>query len=130
MRSLGGGDPYGMGILTRTTILYPTLGGTSILWWLLVPVGAIVVAHLLLTRASRLGDRVLVAALVAVLLSAAANPDWYQRYVDFPILLVFTALAVSGGVAFRFLDRFRWAVAAAISLAWVMLFVLAFLVPS
>jgi hypothetical protein len=130
MRSLDGGDPYGMGILARTTVLYPTLWGTSILWWLTVPVGAVLVAHLVLTRTSRPRDRVLVAALAAVLLSAAANVDWYQRYVDFPIVLVFAALAVSSGVEFRILDRFRWAIAAAISFAWALLFVLAYLHPS
>ena len=130
MLSLPGAQTLGMGLLARSSVWYPALEGTSVIWWLLVPLGAAVVAYLLYARTSRPTDRVLVTALVAVLLSAALNATWYQRYVDFPILLILAALAVSAHVEFHFLDRFRWVIVVALSLAWTMLFALAYFLPN
>lgn len=130
LSSLGGRDPQGMGLLARTTDLYPRLGGTSVLWWLLVPLGATALVVFICTRSSRPTDRVLAWALAAVLLSAAANVTWYQRYVDFPVLLLVAALAVSAGVGLRWLDRLRWIALAGVSVAWTVMYVLAYMHPS
>lgn len=89
----------------------PTVGGASSLLWVLIPVGAATTAALLATRLTDAQSRVLVAALVGVLLSAAANPRWFQRYVDFPVLLVLAGLALAAGVALGRTDRERWLLA-------------------
>ena len=44
-------------------------------------------------------SRVLIGALLGLLLSAMANPRWFERYVDFPILLVFAGLSIVAGSA-------------------------------
>ena len=127
--SLPGAATLGMGLLARSSVWYPAIEGTSVLWWVLVPLGAAIVAYLLYAHTSRPTDRVLVTALIAVLLSAALSATWYQRYVDFPILLILAALAASAHVEFHFLDRLRWLIVVALSLAWTMIFVLAYFLP-
>jgi hypothetical protein len=124
MSSLKGGDPYGMGILAFVGSHYPVFAGTSLLWWLLVPLGAAVLAALLITRIKRPVDRVLVVSLVALLATTMANTAWYQRYVDFPVLLLLCALAVTAGSRFRWVDRARWLAVVAISLAWAVAYML------
>ena len=116
MDSLGGGDPYGMGLVGRLGIAWWRVAGTSLAWWILVPLGAGTLTSLLLTRSSRPVDRVLVWALLAVVLSSLANTMWYQRYVDFPVLFLLAGLAVSGGPPRRRVDALRVAVVIAVSL--------------
>ena len=84
------------------------VGGASLLFWLLIPGGAAAVAGLLATRLADVRSRVLAGALVGLLLSAMANRVWYERYVDFPVLLLLAALAVAAGVALGRVDRERW----------------------
>jgi len=96
---------------------FPTVGGASLLFWVFVPLGALVTAALLWTRLSDVRSRVLVASLAGVLLSAMANPRWFERYVDFPILLLFCALALASGLALRRSDRERWLLAGVIAVA-------------
>ena len=86
------------------------------LWWVVVPLGAAVVTALLTTRLSEVRSRVLVSALVGVLVSAMANPRWFERYVDFPILLAFAALAVAANVPLCRIDRERWLVGGLIAI--------------
>jgi 4-amino-4-deoxy-L-arabinose transferase-like glycosyltransferase len=120
--SVGGDDRYGMGLVAQVSALYPGIAGASVLWWLLVPLGAAATAALTLTRWSALPDRLLVAALLGVLVSAVANPTWYQRYVDFPILLILAALAVTAGVRLGRVDRLRWLFAGLLGVAWLLYF--------
>jgi hypothetical protein len=47
------------------------------------------------------------------------NLSWYQRYVDFPVLLILAALAVSAEVRLRSIDRLRWVVAVVLSVGWI-----------
>jgi len=82
--------------------------GASLLFWLLIPLGAAAVAGLLATRLADVRSRVLAGALVGLLLSATANRVWYERYVDFPVLLLMAGLAVAAGVALGRADRERW----------------------
>jgi len=87
---------------------FALVGGASLLFWVLVPLGAAVVAGLLATRLGDARSRVLVGALIGVVVSALANRVWYERYVDFPVLLLLAGLAVAAGVALRRVDRERW----------------------
>jgi 4-amino-4-deoxy-L-arabinose transferase-like glycosyltransferase len=95
----------------------PQLAGVSLLWWVLVPLGAAVTAALVVTRLSDVRSRLLVSALLGLLLSAMANQRWFERYVDFPILLAFAGLAVVAGVPLGRADRLRWLVAGLIAIA-------------
>jgi len=78
---------------------------------------AAAIAGLLLTRLSDVRSRVLMAALTGVLLSTLADPRWFPRYVDFPVLLVFDGLALVAGVALCRTDRERWLLTGLISVA-------------
>ena len=91
--------------------------GASLLFWLLVPLGAAAVAGLLATRLADVRSRVLAGALVGLLLSAMANRVWYERYVDFPVLLLLAGLAVAAGVALGRVDRERWLLTGLASIA-------------
>lgn len=94
----------------------PGIAGSSVLLWVLVPLGAVATAGLL-ARLPEPRSRILLAALSGVLLSALANPRWYQRYVDFPILLLFAALALTAGVTLCRTDRERWLLTGLVSVA-------------
>lgn len=98
-----------LGLVSR--LPQPLVRGSGLLWWALVPLGAAAVSGLVVTRRTGARDRVLVAALLGVLLSAAANPRWYQRYVDVPLLLLFAGLAVAAVAGLTRLDRERWVLA-------------------
>ena len=100
-----------------TRLPLPVIEGSSVLFWVLIPLGAAAIAGLLLTRLSDVRSRVLMAALTGVLLSTLANPRWFQRYVDFPVLLVFAGLALVAGVALCRTDRERWLLTGLISVA-------------
>ena len=102
-----------LGLVSRVS--FPQLEGSSLLWWLFIPLGAAVAAGLLATRLSDVRSRVLISALFGVLLSAMANVRWYERYVDFPVLLVFAGLALVAGVALGRIDRERWLLAGLIA---------------
>jgi hypothetical protein len=129
LRSLAGGDPYGIGIVGRLSeTLWGPLG-TSLSWWLLVPLGTAALVALVLTRSRLLDDRVLVACLLGLLISAAASGTWYQRYVDFPVLLILAALAVTAGRPWCAVDRLRLAGVVGISLFWTIAVALAALIP-
>jgi 4-amino-4-deoxy-L-arabinose transferase-like glycosyltransferase len=91
--------------------------GASLLFWLLVPLGAAAVAGLLSTRLADVRSRVLAGALVGLLLSAMANRVWYERYVDFPALLLLAGLGVAAGVALGRVDRERWLLTGLASIA-------------
>jgi hypothetical protein len=93
------------------------VGGASLLFWVLVPLGAAVIAGLLATRLGDARSRVLLGALIGVLVSALANRIWYERYVDFPVLLLLAGLAVAAGVALRRVDRERWLLTGLASIA-------------
>ncbi len=95
----------------------PVAAGSSVLWWALIPLGAAAIAGLLVSRLFDARDRVLMAALTGVLLSTLANPRWYQRYVDFPVLLAFAGLALVAGVTLCRTDRERWLLTGLISVA-------------
>ena len=116
MTSLRGGDPYGIGLVGRIGEAWWRLLGTSLVWWILVPLGAAVIVALVVTRWRRLPDRILVVALAAVVLSGAANTTWYQRYVDFAVLLLLGGLVASGRARVRRVDALRWAGIVVISL--------------
>ena len=91
--------------------------GASLLFWLLIPLGAAAVAGLLATRLADVRSRLLAGALVGLLLSAMANRVWYERYVDFPVLLLLAGLAVAAGVALGRVDRERWLLTGLLGLA-------------
>jgi hypothetical protein len=82
--------------------------GASLLFWLLIPLGAAAVAGLLATRLADVRSRVIAGALVGVLVSSLANRVWYERYVDFPILLLLAGSAVAAEVTLARVDRERW----------------------
>jgi 4-amino-4-deoxy-L-arabinose transferase-like glycosyltransferase len=118
MASLRGGDPYGIGLLGRVGQAWWRVLGTSLVWWTFVPLGAAVLAALFATRWRRPSDRVLLIALAAIVLSCAANTTWYQRYVDFAVLLLLGGLVASGAARVRRLDALRWLGILLISLLW------------
>jgi hypothetical protein len=118
MASLHGGDPYGIGLLGRVSQAWWKVLGTSLVWWIFVPLGAATLAALVATRWKRPVDRVLVLALVAIVVSTAANTTWYQRYVDFAVLLLLGGLVASGSARVRAVDVLRWTGVVAISLLW------------
>jgi len=93
------------------------VGGASLLFWVFVPLGAASIAGLLATRLGDARSRVLLGALIGVLVSALANRVWYERYVDFPVLLLLAGLAVAAGVALRRVDRERWLLTGLASIA-------------
>ena len=98
------------------------VGGASLLWWLLVPLGTGCVAALLVTRWSDVKSRILLGSLLALLLSAMANPRWFERYVDFAILLVMAGLALLADVRVGRSDRERWLLAGVVAVASFLLF--------
>ena len=102
-----------LGLISR--VRFPQVAGSSLLWWLLIPLGAAAVTGLVATRLSEVRSRLLVSALLGVLLSAMANPRWFERYVDFPVLLAFAGLAVVAGVTLGRIDRERWLLAGLIA---------------
>ena len=104
-----------LGLVSR--VPFPHLAGSSLLWWLVIPLGATVAAGLLASRLPDVKSRVLLAALVGVLFSSLANVIWYERYVDFPILLALAALALAAGVTLRRSDHERWLLAGVIAIA-------------
>jgi hypothetical protein len=65
LRGVIGADPYDLGWLSLVGSYYPGPVGTSMIWWVLVPVGAALVAALAMTRAALPVDRALVVSLVA-----------------------------------------------------------------
>jgi hypothetical protein len=97
-------------------------GGASLLWWLLVPLGTGCVVALLVTRWSDVRSRILLGALLALLLSSMANPRWFERYVDFAILLVMAGLALVADVRIGRSDRERWLLAGIVAIASFLLF--------
>ena len=125
MGALGRGDPYGIGLLGPLLDAWPVVGGASLVWWLCVPVGLSVVATLALTRTREPLDRVFVSGLVGVVISTAANTAWYQRYVDFAVLLCLLALVACGGRPVRRTDVLRWGVVIVISVTWTLRLALA-----
>jgi hypothetical protein len=118
MASLRGGDPYGIGLLGRVGQAWWRVLGTSLVWWIFVPLGAATLAALVVTRWRRPADRVLIVALVAIVLSTAASTTWYERYVDFAVLFLLGGLVASGGSRVRPVDVLRWSGVVAISLLW------------
>jgi Dolichyl-phosphate-mannose-protein mannosyltransferase len=114
-----GKDPYTLGWLSFAGRLYPGPRHTSLLLWAFAPLGAATAAVIGCTRIRRPIDRVLAASLAAVLLTTVVGVSWYQRYVDFPILLLLACLAVTAGVRLRRIDRVRWIVVILVSLAWI-----------
>lgn len=101
---------------------FASVGGASLLWWLLVPLGTACVAALLGTRWSDVKSRILLGSLLALLLSAMANPRWFERYVDFAILLVLAGLALVSDVGIGRSDRERWLLAGVVAVASFLLF--------
>ena len=99
-----------------------SVDGASLLWWLLVPLGAGCVVALLVTRWSDVRSRLLLGSLLALLLSAMANPRWFERYVDFAILLIMAGLALVADVRIGRSDRERWLLAGIVAVASFLLF--------
>jgi hypothetical protein len=120
MTSLQGGDPYGIGLVGKIGQAWWRVLGTSLVWWIFVPLGAALLVALAVTRWQRLPDRILVVALAAIVVSCAANTTWYQRYVDFGVLLLLAGLVASGEARVRGVDALRWAGVLVISLLWTM----------
>ena len=104
-----------LGLVSR--VPFPQLSGSSLLWWVLIPLGSATVAALLATRLADVMSRLLLSALLCMLLSTMANVRWYERYADFPILLVFAGLAVVAGVTLGRIDRERWLLTGLVSIA-------------
>ena len=102
-------------LLTRVDA--PQVAGVSLFWWVLVPLGTAATAALVSTRISEARSRVLIGALLGLLLSAMANPRWFERYLDFPTLLVFAGLSIVAGVPPSRADRLRWLAAGLIAIA-------------
>ena len=122
LRDVVGRDPYSLGWLSFAGRSYPGAQGTSFLLWVLVPIGAAVAAALVLTRWRTTVDRVLVVSLLGLLAATMIGPAWYQRYVDFPVLLLLSSLALTSGVELSTVDRLRWLVVVIVSAAWMVAF--------
>ena len=118
LRDVVGKDPYSLGWLSFAGRLYPGPQGTSLLLWVLVPIGAAVAVILVLTRWRTTVDRVLVASLLGLLAATMVGPAWYQRYVDFPVLLLLSSLALTSEAELSTVDRLRWLVVVVLSAAW------------
>ncbi len=118
LRGVVGRDPYSLGWLSFAGRLYPGAQGTSLLLWVLVPIGAAVAVTLVLTRWRTTVDRVLVVSLLGLLAATMIGPAWYQRYVDFPVLLLLSSLALTSEVELSTIDRLRWLVVVVVSAAW------------
>jgi Dolichyl-phosphate-mannose-protein mannosyltransferase len=118
MASLLGGDPYGMGLLSRVGQAWWRVLGTSLAWWIFVPLGAATLTALVITHWRRSVDRILVVALAAITLSTAASTTWYERYVDFAVLFLLGGLVASGSARVRGVDILRWVGVVAISVLW------------
>ncbi len=101
---------------------FTSVGGASLLWWLLVPLGTGCLVALLMTRWSDVKSRILLGSSLALLLSAMANPRWFERYVDFAILLVMAGLALATDVKIGRSDRERWLLAGIVAVASFLLF--------
>ena len=119
LSSAVGKDPYILGWLSFAGRLYPGPRHTSLLLWVSAPLGAATAAIIGCTRLRTQVDRVLGLSVAAVLLTTVVGPSWYQRYADFPILLLLSCLAVTAGVRLRRIDRVRWIVAIMVSMAWI-----------
>lgn len=120
--ALGAVAAGSLGVITSFLTLVsrlplPRIAGSSVALWVLVPVGSAATAGLFLSRWREPMSRVLIAALAGVVLSALANPRWYQRYVDAPILVLLAGLAVAAGVSLGRTDRERWLLTGLISAA-------------
>ena len=118
LASLRGGDPYGLGLLGRVGEAWWRVAGVSLVWWILTPLGAAVLVALVVTRFEDGRDRVLVVALGALVLSCAASATWYQRYIDFGVLLCLCGLVARGPARVRRIDALRWAGVIAVSALW------------
>ena len=118
LSSLHGGDPYGLGLVGRLGESWWRIDGTSGVWWVLAPLGAAVLVVLVITRLRDDRDRVLVVALVALVLTSASSATWYERYVDFGVLLCLCGLVAAGSARVRGVDVLRWAGVLAISVVW------------
>ena len=117
-----GRDPYALGWMSFAGRLYPGPRHTDLLLWGFTPAGAAVAAILAYTRLRTPVDRLLVVALAALLATTVVGAAWYQRYVDVPILLLLSCLALTAGVKLRRVDRLRWLVVVVLSLAWIVAF--------
>jgi 4-amino-4-deoxy-L-arabinose transferase-like glycosyltransferase len=95
----------------------PQLAGASLLWWLLVPLGTGMTVALVLLRHAEVTSRVVVVALLGLLVSATVNVRWFERYVDFPTLLLIAALSLAGGAPLGRADRLRWLLAGLLAIA-------------
>ena len=104
-----------LGLVSR--VPFPQLAGSSLLWWVLIPLGSAAVAGLLATRLPDVRSRLLMSALLGMLLSTMANVRWYERYADFPVLLAFAGLALVAGVTLSRIDRERWLLTGLVSIA-------------
>ena len=118
LSSLRGGDPYGLGLIGRLGQAWWRVDGTSGVWWVLAPLGASMLVTLVATRFREDRDRVLVVALAALVLTSAASATWYQRYVDFGVLLCLCGLVAGGATRLREIDVLRWVGVVAISAVW------------
>jgi hypothetical protein len=103
-------------------IPFPAVAGATLLLWVLIPLGAALVAGLVTTRLGEVKSRVLVAALAGILLSSMVNPRWFERYVDFAVLLVLAGLALTAHAVPSRGDRERWLLAGVIAVASFLLF--------
>ena len=118
LTSLHGGDPYGLGLLGRIGQAWWRVDDVSLVWWILAPLGAAALVALAATRFREGRDRVLVVALGALVVSSAASATWYQRYVDFGVLLCLCGLVAGGPARVRRVDLLRWAGLVAVSALW------------
>ena len=114
--------PLQFGYLSLVAASYPDVLGSSIVYWILTPIGAMFLVWGLINYRADLPKQIASIALVFVTLTSLASNTYFQRYVDVPILLVMTVL-ISGSERLHRLDFVRWWTLTAAFVGWIFAFV-------
>ena len=110
------------GYLGLIAAAYPALLKTSVVYWILTPVGAVFLVWALSAyRGNRIKWLAAIALVFAVLTSMASS-IYFQRYIDVAVLVALVVL-ISGDERVHLLDFVRWWLLAAAFVAWVFAYV-------
>jgi hypothetical protein len=110
------------GYLGLIASYYPTLLGSSLVYWVLTPTGAVFLVWSLFAYREDPAKSLGSFALVMVVLTSLASTIYFQRYVDVPLLVVLAVL-ISGDEHVHRLDLVRWWLLAAAFVGWVFAYV-------
>ncbi len=100
-------SPLNYGYFGRFAGAYPAIRETSIVYWILAPLGTVFLVWAVSAYRADHAKRLASVGLILVALTTVASAVTYQRYVDIPFLLCFAVL-VSGDERVHRLDLIRW----------------------